>query len=239
MKTFARLAAVLGLAMTAALPAAAQDKLKIGTEAAYAPFAWVLPTGELTGFDVDITKALCAQMGAECEIVNQSFDGLIPALNAKKIDAIIASMFITPERLNAIDFAGPYYSVPGIFIAAKDSGFELTADSLDGKYVGVQRGTTMADYVEANFPDARVQLYDTLEAANLDLASGRVDLVFAELGGGQQFPEVAGRRGLRTGRRAGLRRGDPRHRRWDRPAKGRHRVEGKVRRRAGGDHRVG
>ena len=78
-----------------ALPAAAQDKIRIGTEAAYKPFAYVLPSGELTGFDIDIAKALCAQMKADCEIVNQSFDGLIPALNAKKIDAIIASMSIT------------------------------------------------------------------------------------------------------------------------------------------------
>jgi polar amino acid transport system substrate-binding protein len=181
MKSLARTALALGLAAFAlAAPAAAQDNLRIGTEAAYAPFAFVLPSGELSGFDIDITKALCAEMGAECEIINQAFDGLIPALNAQKIDAIIASMFITPERLEAIDFAGPYYSVPAIFIAPKDSGTEITSEGLDGKYVGVQRGTTMANYVEANFPDARVQMYDTLEAANLDLASGRVDLVFAD-----------------------------------------------------------
>jgi lysine-arginine-ornithine-binding protein len=180
MTKLARIAAALGLAVLAALPAAAQDKLRIGTEAAYAPFAFVLPSGELSGFDIDIAKALCAEMGAECEIINQAFDGLIPALNAQKIDAIIASMFITPERLEAIDFAGPYYSVPAIFIAPKDAGIELTPEGLDGKFVGVQRGTTMANYVEANFPDARVQMYDTLEAANLDLGSGRVDLVFAD-----------------------------------------------------------
>ena len=180
MNKLARLAAALGLAALAAIPAAAQDKIKVGTEAAYAPFAWVLPSGELTGFDIDVTKALCAQMGADCEIVNQSFDGLIPALNAKKIDAIIASMSITEERQQAIDFAGPYYHVPAAFIAAKDAGIELTPEGLDGKFVGVQRGTTMANYVEQSFPDARVQVYDTLEAANLDLASGRVDLVFAD-----------------------------------------------------------
>jgi lysine-arginine-ornithine-binding protein len=180
MKTLARIAAALGFAALAAAPAAAQDQLRIGTEAAYAPFAFVLPSGDLSGFDIDIAKALCAEMGVECEIINQAFDGLIPALNANKIDAIIASMFITPERLKAIDFAGPYYSVPAIFIAPKDAGIELTPEGLDGKYVGVQRGTTMANYVETNFPDTSIQLYDTLEAANLDLASGRVDLVFAD-----------------------------------------------------------
>ena len=94
--------------------------------------------------------------------MNQAFDGLIPALNAKKIDAIIASMFITPEREEAIAFAGPYYSVPALFVAAKDSGLEISEDGLKRKTVGVQRGTTMADYVEATYPGARVQFYDTL-----------------------------------------------------------------------------
>ncbi len=166
--------------LSLALPAAAQDKIRIGTEAAYKPFAYVLPSGELTGFDIDIAKALCAQMQADCEIINQSFDGLIPALNAKKIDAIIASMSITAERQKAIDFAGPYYTVPALFIAPKNSGIEVSADGLAGKYVGVQRGSTMANYVTANFPKARVQSYDTSDAANLDLASGRVDVVFAD-----------------------------------------------------------
>ena len=173
------LALALGLAL-AALPAAAQEKLKIGTEAAYKPFAWVLPDGSLTGFDIDITKALCAQMQADCEIVNQSFDGLIPALKVKKIDAIIASMSITDDRKKAIDFAGPYYNVPALFIAAKDSGIQLTPDGMSGKTVGVQRGTTMANYVKNVFPGARIQLYDTSDAANLDLSSGRIDLVFAD-----------------------------------------------------------
>lgn len=180
MKRLARIAAALGVALWLASPAPAQETLTIGTEAAYAPFAYVEPSGELSGFDIDIAKALCAEMGVSCEIVNQSFDGLIPALNAQKIDAIIASMTITPERLEAIDFAGPYYSNPALFIAPKDSSIESTPEGLDGKYVGVQRGTTMANYVEQNFPDARVQMYDTLEAANLDLASGRVDVVFAD-----------------------------------------------------------
>ena len=171
----------LGMALlSSGLPAAAQNSLKIGTEAAYKPFAWVLPSGELTGFDIDMANALCGQMGATCEIVNQSFDGLIPALNAGKIDAIIASMFITPEREEAIAFAGPYYSVPAIFVAPKDSDIEATPDGLDGMTIGVQRGSTMADYVKQKIPGARVQFYDTLDAASLDLASGRIDVVFAD-----------------------------------------------------------
>ena len=173
-------ASVLAAGIALALPAAAQDKLTIGTEAAYKPFAYVLPSGELTGFDIDIAKALCAAMAAECEIVNQSYDGLIPALRANKIDAIIASMTITDDRLKAIDFAGPYYTVPAMFIAAKDSGIEVSEEGLDGKYVGVQRGSTMANYIEEKFPGASMQLYDTSDAANLDLASGRVDVVFAD-----------------------------------------------------------
>lgn len=160
--------------------AQAQEKLRIGTEAAYKPFAYVLPSGELTGFDIDITKAMCAAMAADCEIINQSFDGLIPALNSKKIDAIIASMSITEDRLKAIDFAGPYYTTPALFIAAADSGLELTDAGLKRKTIGVQRGTTMANYVKATFPSARTQFYDTMDAATLDLGSGRVDAVFAD-----------------------------------------------------------
>lgn len=170
----------LGAAVYGFSAPALADSLRIGTEAAYKPFAYVLPSGELTGFDIDISKALCAAMEADCEIVNQSFDGLIPALNSKKIDAIIASMSITEDRLKAIDFAGPYYTTPALFVSAEGSGLELTADGMKRKTVGVQRGTTMANYVKDKFPGARAQFYDTLEAATLDLTSGRVDAVFAD-----------------------------------------------------------
>ena len=130
-------------------------------------------------------------------------------------------MNITPERLEAIDFAGPYYTVPALFIAPKDAGLEITPEGLDGKYVGVQRGSTMANYVEAKFPDARVQVYDTADAANLDLASGRVDLVFADCVVLQEFLETPDGAGfeavgepvydaeiLGTGAGIGVRKGD-------------------------------
>lgn len=121
--SFALVAAAGGAA-----PLAAQETLTIGTEAAYPPFAYVLPSGEMTGFDIDIANALCAEMEMECEISNLAFDGLIPALTSKKIDAIIASMFITEDRLKAIDFAGPYYLTPALFIGPEDADLELTED---------------------------------------------------------------------------------------------------------------
>ena len=187
MKTIASVAIGAGFALWAlAAPVLAQS-LKIGTEASYKPFAWVLPSGELTGFDIDIAKALCTQMGATCEIVNQSFDGLIPALNAKKIDAIIASMFITPEREQAIAFAGPYYSVPALFVAAKDSGLEISEDGLEAQ----ERGRA------ARHHDGRLHQGDLPEGAGAVLRHARR---------GEPRPrQRAGRRGLRRlGAAAGL-----------------------------------
>lgn len=174
------LGAVIAAQAVAVAPASAQQVLRIGTEAAYKPFAYVLPSGELTGFDIDITNALCKQMKVECKIINQSYDGLIPALLVKKIDAIIASMSITPDREKSIDFAGPYYNTPALFVGAKGDAMTISAEGLSGKTVGVQRGTTMADYMAAKLPSVNVQFYDTLDNATLDLVSGRIDLVFAD-----------------------------------------------------------
>lgn len=90
--------------------AQAGDKIRIGTEGAYPPFNFVDNNGELQGFDVDIAKALCASMKAECTYVKQDWDGIIPALKKRKFDAIIASMSITDERKKAVDFSEPYYT---------------------------------------------------------------------------------------------------------------------------------
>lgn len=123
--------AMFGTAVTA-------DKIRIVTEGAYPPFNMKNASGELIGFDVDIAKALCAQMGAECEIVALDWDGIIPGLLAKKYDAIIASMSITEERLRKVSFTKRYYSNYLRFIAPKNSGLTATQAGLKGKRLGAQ-----------------------------------------------------------------------------------------------------
>ena len=169
----------------------------------------MLPSGELTGFDIDIAKALCAQMGADCEIVNQSFDGLIPALNAKKIDAIIASMSITADRAEGDRLRRALlHACRRCSSRPKDSGIEITADGLERQVRRRAARHRRWRTTSKNFPGARVQLYDTSDAANLDLASGRVDLVFADSVVLQDFLATPGRR--RTSPRSASRSTTPR-----------------------------
>ncbi|MGP0172737.1 ABC transporter substrate-binding protein [Pseudomonas sp. NCHU5208] len=161
--------------------AIAADKLKIGTEGAYPPFNLIDASGKATGFDVEIGQALCAKMKVECEVVTSDWDGIIPALNAKKFDFLIASMSITDERKQAVDFTDPYYTNKLQFIAPKDADFKTDKASLKGKVIGAQRSTIAGTWLEENLEDVvDIKLYDTQENAYLDLASGRVDGVLAD-----------------------------------------------------------
>ena len=161
--------------------AVAADKLKIGTEGAYPPFNLIDASGQVGGFDVEIGQALCAKMKAECEVVTSDWDGIIPALNAKKFDFLIASMSITDERKQAVDFTNPYYTNKLQFIAPKSSDFKTDKASLKGKVIGAQRATIAGTWLEDNMGGVvDVKLYDTQENAYLDLASGRVDGVLAD-----------------------------------------------------------
>ena len=155
-------------------------KLRIGTEGAYPPFNFVDSDGKLQGFDVDISKALCKQMGAECTFVKQDWDGIIPALLAKKFDAIVASMSITDERKKAVDFTEKYYTNKLQFIAKKGMAFDTSAAALKGKAIGAQRATISGQWLEKNRPGADIKLYDTQENAYLDLGAGRVDGVLGD-----------------------------------------------------------
>ncbi|WP_416421974.1 ABC transporter substrate-binding protein [Pseudomonas sp. App30] len=179
MQTYKKLilAVAASLAMSANVMA---DTLKMGIEAAYPPFNSKDASGNVVGFDADIGKALCAKMKVECEIVTSDWDGIIPALNAKKFDFLISSMSITDERKQAVDFTDPYYTNKLQFIAAKNVDFKVDKDALKDKIIGTQRSTLSGTWLEDNMPDVQVKLYDTQENAYLDLTSGRLDGILAD-----------------------------------------------------------
>lgn len=173
------------LILTAALSAflaqgAAADTLRIATEGAYPPFNFVDESGELHGFDVEIAKALCVEMEVECEIISQAWDGIIPALRAGRYDVIVASMSITEQRKEAVDFTDPYYVAGAALVAPIESDITYSPEGLDGKTIGVQRATTYAKLVQQMFPSATLQTYDAVENHNLDLQSGRLDAVVGQ-----------------------------------------------------------
>jgi len=169
-------AAAIALSMGAAQ--AQELKLKIGTEGAYPPFNNLTADGKLEGFDIDIAKALCEEMKAECEFVTQDWDGIIPALLAGKFDAIIASMSITDERKQQVDFTHKYYNTPPAIAVPKDSDIKgVTKEDLAGKSIGVQGSTTHSNYAEATYTDSDVKLYPTADEYKLDIANGRIDAV--------------------------------------------------------------
>jgi len=177
-----KIISILGMlsAMLLSINALAADKITIGTEGAYAPFNSVDAQGNLIGFDIEIGNALCAAMNAECEWVTSDWDGIIPALLAKKFDAIIASMSITQERKQKISFSEKYYTSPVKFARIKGTSFEITAAELEGKYIAVQSSTVTENFVRGAFPGAKIKAYKTQEEANLDFIAGRVDVVAAD-----------------------------------------------------------
>ncbi|MBL0373941.1 transporter substrate-binding domain-containing protein [Rhizobium sp. KVB221] len=166
----------------AALTAAHAEPLKIGmAPEPYAPFEWKEADGTWKGFEIDLGKAICADIKRECVIVEIAWDGLIPALQTKKIDVIINSMTITEERKKVIDFSDPYYSTVPAFIGPKGTEVELTKEWMSGKSIGVQIATTQAAYIEKVYGDvAEIRTYATQDEANADLVAGRVDLVIAD-----------------------------------------------------------
>ena len=158
------------------------ETLRLGTEGAYPPFNYVTPEGKVEGFDVEIGQELCKRIGAECEVVAQDWDGIIPGLLAKKYDFIIASMFITEERKKQVSFTEPYYMAAMTHVVPKESEItEFTNDALKGMVVGAQAGTTQADYAVQMYPDADVRLYPTQDEASLDMASGRLDVMVGDM----------------------------------------------------------
>ena len=180
-KLLASLIAVAMMSVAAGVQADEWKKIRIGVEGAYPPFSSITESGKLVGFDIDIALELCKTMGAECSLVPQDWDGIIPALLARKYDAIVASMSITEERQKKVAFTDKYYSTPAKFVRKKGSGIEITKAGLAGKSVGVQRATTHDNFITGEFGESvTIKRYGTQDEAYLDAVAGRLDLLLAD-----------------------------------------------------------
>jgi octopine/nopaline transport system substrate-binding protein len=199
--------AIVAAALFAATGAEAQTKdwkkIRVGTEGAYAPWNFSEAGGKLAGFEIDLANELCKRMNAECTIVAQDWDGIIPALQASKYDVIMAAMNITDKRLETINFSDVYAAAPASFAVLKSSplakmpgtgevyplatkaaeaqkAIDAVKPMLKGKVVGAQVSTTNLAFVEKYFKDqVDIRSYKTTEQHDLDLTAGRLDAAFA------------------------------------------------------------
>jgi polar amino acid transport system substrate-binding protein/arginine/ornithine transport system substrate-binding protein len=153
-------------------------KVRVGVEGNYPPFSQISPDGKLSGFDIDIANAVCAEMKAECTMVQQEWDGMIPALGVRKFDMIVASMTITDERKKAVDFSDPYYDVPSRFVAKAGMFNDYAPATLKGKKIIVLRNSPRAKYVQDNYKDSEVLLVAKEPEVYMELAAGRGDIGF-------------------------------------------------------------
>ncbi len=168
------------LAGTATAAAARGDNVRIGVNTPYVPMEYQKPDGSLTGFDIDLGNALCKQAGLECTWVEQSWNGIIPGLQARRFDAIMSSMTINADRRKQLLFSDPYIVPPSAWFVPEDSDIsEPTKDQIKGKSIGVQRGTVQDDYVTEMFGDTvNIKRYANADDVVLDLDVGRLDAAF-------------------------------------------------------------
>ncbi len=190
------------------------DNIKIGTEGAYPPWNAKDASGKLIGFEVDLANELCKIMGHSCSIVEQDWDGMIPALQSGKFDAIMAGMSITDERKKKINFSQGYADEVASFAVVKgskikprtaksinlneiDSTDQKTLDALKkafgGKIIGVQTGTIHQNFLKSGqIGKVNVWTYKTQDEVNLDLAAGRIDAALAAAVAFEDYNSKAG-----------------------------------------------
>lgn len=152
-------------------------KVVIGTAPGYLPFDMKNTEGEFIGYDMDLGRAIAEQLGVEVEFKQFEFSGLIPALQAKEIDLILAGMTITGERAAAVSFSDPYYETGQVIMIPKDDTSTKSWEDLDveGTKVGVSQGTTGHLLAESLFKKAEVTVFETFPDTALALTQGKVD----------------------------------------------------------------
>jgi lysine-arginine-ornithine-binding protein len=198
--------------------------IRFGVDPSYPPFESKAPDGSLVGFDIDLGKALCAKLNAKCVWVENDFDGMIPALQARKIDAVLSDMSVTEKRLQQIDFTNKISFSPTRMVAKSASKLLPTAESLRGKTIGVEQGTIQETYAKTYFEPNGVNVvsYQNQDQVYADLKSGRLEaslqdeaqasVGFLKTPEGQGFefsgPELNDAKILGSAAAIGLRKGD-------------------------------
>ena len=151
------------------------------TAGAYPPFNYLDRKGMPAGFEMEIAQEACQRLMAECEFAAFEWDELVPRLLDKKFDVIMSSLVITRERRKRLGLSRRYYFSPGAFIAAKGAPFDGPPVLLRNKRIGIQRGSTHADWADKRFRRAaRLKHYDTVPEALDALTRNEVDAVFGD-----------------------------------------------------------
>ena len=157
------------------------EKLRFVTDSDYPPFHYFDEVGALTGFNVDLAKAICETLEVECEIKDVDWSEILATLQQGEADAAIASIRISAESLARADFTSRYYATPARFVAQKTTELkDISPDTLRGKKVGVAKGTGHEAYFKLFFPNVAVATFDTADDAQRALKEGAIDFVFGD-----------------------------------------------------------
>lgn len=175
MKKLVKLLSILTVGLLLSISVFGKQVILVGTNAEFAPFEY-LEKNEIVGFDIDLLNAISKETGIEFKIKDMAFDGLLPALQTKKVDLVIAGMTATPEREKTVLFSKSYFTAKQVIITKKNDNSLKTFDDLAGKKVGVMLGFT-GDSVVSEIKGAKVERFNAAYAAIMALNQGKIDAV--------------------------------------------------------------
>ncbi|AZY49295.1 glutamine ABC transporter substrate-binding protein GlnH [Bordetella avium] len=190
-----KVAAVLigfSTAMSGSMAVAQDKELIVATDTAFVPFEFK-QGNTYTGFDIDLWSAIAKELKLKYKLQPMDFNGIIPGLQTKNIDAALAGITIRDDRKKVIDFSDPYYESGLAILVADNNNSIKNAKDLSGKTVAVKTGTATVDYLKSQVPDAKLKLFPNIDNAYLELATGRVDAAVHDTPNVQYYANTAGK----------------------------------------------
>ena len=175
MKKFVKSLLMGALVLSLSVSAMAKDKIFVGTNAEFPPFEY-LEKGEVTGFDIELVNEIGKVMDADVKVLDMSFDGLLPALQMKKVDLVIAGMTATEERKKTVSFTQPYYTASQVIIVKEGNNSIKSFDDLKGKKVAVMLGFT-GDTIVSEIEGVKVERFNAAYAGIMALQADKVEAV--------------------------------------------------------------